>query len=396
MKYDKIPNMKIRKNILLFKLYYLLADMWPLSVLAIVYFQQISGSYAFALGVFSIANIVQSIAEVPTGIISDRIGRRKTMILSSAITTLAFILFSVAGTFGYKYLLILGGVIWAVADAFASGTDDAMMYETMEELRKTDKYDILYARSKTFGQIGMGLGALIAALVTYFYSLTVLSWVSAAISVGRILITVQLIEPNKHTQDDPTSLQHFITAIKAFIKNKKLRILATIQMLNRGISFTSHRLEGAYFNTLIPTWAVNIARLVKQTCGAVSYSIAPYFRKFGFYRILVASTIGMTVIKLTAVILNNVATPFIQSCVNILYGTSSTAESALLQKELSPKQRATMGSIVALLGGILSAVVYWIVGVIADMSSVYFAIIALILCNIFISGGYYWMLKKYK
>ncbi|MBQ1997465.1 MAG: hypothetical protein II238_03395 [Alphaproteobacteria bacterium] len=43
--------MKIRKNILLFKLYYLLADMWPLSVLAIVYFQQIYGSYAFALGV---------------------------------------------------------------------------------------------------------------------------------------------------------------------------------------------------------------------------------------------------------------------------------------------------------------------------------------------------------
>ncbi len=26
-----------------------------------------------------------------------------------------FILFSVAGTFGYKYLLILGGIIWAIA-----------------------------------------------------------------------------------------------------------------------------------------------------------------------------------------------------------------------------------------------------------------------------------------
>ena len=38
----------------------------------------------------------------------------------------------------------------------------------------------------------------------------------------------------------------------------------------------------------------------------------------------------------------------------------------------------------------------WIVGVVADMSSVYFAIIALILCNVFITGGYYWMLKKYK
>jgi hypothetical protein len=26
-----------------------------------------------------------------------------------------FILFSVAGTFGYKYLLILGSIIWAIA-----------------------------------------------------------------------------------------------------------------------------------------------------------------------------------------------------------------------------------------------------------------------------------------
>ena len=167
-------------------------------------------------------------------------------------------------------------------------------------------------------------------------------------------------------------------------------------MLNRGIGFTAHRFESAYFNMLIPTWAVNIARVIKQTCGAISYAIAPYFRRFGFYRILVASTIGMTIIKATAVAMNNFVTPFLQSCVNILYGTASTAESALLQQELSSKQRATMGSIVSLLGGILSAVIYWGVGVVADNTSVLFAIIALIVCNVFISGGYYWMLKKYK
>ena len=105
-------------------------------------------------------------------------------------------------------------------------------------------------------------------------------------------------------------------------------------MLNRSISFTSHRFEGAYFNMLIPTWTVNVARIIKQSCGAVSYFIAPYFRKFGFYRIMIVSTIGMTTIKAIAVILNNFATSFIQSCVNILYGSSSTAESTLLQQEL--------------------------------------------------------------
>ncbi len=388
--------MEIRKNILLFKLYYLFSAVWPLAALAIVFFQKITGSYAFALGVFSIANIAQSVAEVPTGVISDKIGRRKTMILSSALTALAYIIFALAGTFAYKYLLILGAVIWAVADAFASGTDDALMYETMEELNKADEYDIVYARSKTFDQIGMGMGALIAAVVTYFYSLATLAWVSVAFSVVPIVVCLHFVEPKRHNGEDVTSFKHFIAAIKAFVQNKKLRILATIQMLSHGISFAGHRFEGAYFNMLIPTWAVNVARLVKQTCGAISFSIAPYFRKFGFYKILVVSTIGMTIIKGTAVILNNFATPFIQSCVNILYGTSSTAESALLQQELSSKQRATMGSIVSLLGGILSAVIYVLVGVVADTTSVWFAVVALIASNLFISAGYYWMLKKYK
>lgn len=386
--------MEIRRNILLFKLYYLFYEIWPLSVLAIVFFQQITGSYALALGVFSIASIVQSLAEIPTGVFSDKIGRKKTLILSSVLSVLAFLMFALAGI--YKYLLILGAVLWAFADAFASGTDDALMYETMEELRKSDKYDILYARSKTFGQIGLATGAVVAAVVTYFYSLNVLAWVSVIFGIFPIFICLRFVEPKKHTVEDTTSVKHFIIALKSFLKNKKLRILATIQMLNHGVSFTSYRIEGAYFNTLIPTWLVNVARIIKQVCGAIGFSIAPYFRKFGFYKILVISNAGVIIIKTISVALNNFATPFIQSCGNLLWGPSRTAESVLLQRELSPKQRATMGSIVSLMGGILSAIMYWLVGVVADTTSVWFAIVVLIFCNLLIGTGYYLMLKKYK
>ena len=388
--------MEIRRNILLFKLYYLFASMWPLSVLAVVLFQQITGAYAFALGIFAISTVSQSIAEVPTGIISDKLGRKRTMIMSALFELMASLLFALSGTFVCKYLLIVGGIVWGIAEAFASGTDDAFMYETMEELRKSDKYDILYARSKTFGQIGLGVGALIAALITYFYSVVALAWGSVIIDIIPIFICLRFVEPKIHNGEDCTSMKHFVIAIKAFLQNKKLRMLSTIQMLSHGVSFAGHRFEGAYFNMLIPTWAVNVARIIKQTCGAISFHVAPYFRKFGFYQILVASTIGMTIIKSTAVILNNFATPFIQSCVNIFYGTASTAESALLQKELSPKQRATMGSIVSLFGGLLASVIYVLVGVVADMTSVWLAVVLLIASNLFISAGYYWMLKKYK
>ena len=78
--------------------------MWPLSVLAVVLFQKITGSYAFALGVFAISTVSQSIAEVPTGIISDKLGRKKTMIMSAVFELLASLFFALSGTFSFKYL----------------------------------------------------------------------------------------------------------------------------------------------------------------------------------------------------------------------------------------------------------------------------------------------------
>ncbi len=388
--------MKIRRNIFLFKLNCFFGDLWPLSALAIVYFEQITGSYATALGVFSIANIVQSLSEVPTGIISDKIGRRKTMITSASIFFLSFIIFALAGNLERGSFLILGGILWGIAEAFASGTDDALMYETMQQLRKEDKYDIIYARSRTFSQIGLATGALLAAIVTYFYSLNILAWVSTLPALGQVVVTFFFVEPSTHLKEDASSLKHFLAAWKDLCKNRKLQILATIQMLNKGIGYTAHRLEGVYFNMLIPTWLVNITRVIKQASGAISFSITPYIRKLGFFKILLLSSIGNVLVRTIGIILNNFATPFIISFVNIFYGSEATAESSLLQKELSQKQRATMGSIVSLIGGLFAAVIYYIIGAIADIFSVYFAIVLLIACKAVLGGSYYWMLKKYK
>lgn len=387
--------MKIRRNILLFKLNCFFGDLWPLSALAIVYFEQITGSYAAALGVFSVANIVQSLSEVPTGIISDKMGRRKTMMASAFTFFLSFVIFAVAGNFGYEALLILGGVLWGIADAFNSGTDDALMYETMQQLRKENKYDIIYAKSRAFSQAGLATGALLAALVTYFYSLNVLAWVSTIPALGQFAVTCLFVEPTVHLKENASSFKHFLAAWKDLCKNRKLQILATIQMLNKGTGYASHRLEGVYFDTLIPTWMVNITRVIKQASGAISFSAAPYLRKLGFFKILLLSSMGNVFVRTTGVIMNNFATPFIISFVNLFYGAEATAESSLLQKELSQKQRATMGSIVSLIGGLFAAAIYYIIGSIADVFSVYFAIVSLIACKALIGLCYYLMLKKY-
>lgn len=74
--------------------------------IAAIYFSQVSGSYAWGLSIFSIANISGAIFEIPTGIFSDKIGRKYTTILGGLAYTLSggslcdWTKFLVAGAWG--------------------------------------------------------------------------------------------------------------------------------------------------------------------------------------------------------------------------------------------------------------------------------------------------------
>ena len=388
-------TMKIERNILLFKLNGFFGSLWPLLALAVVYFQQITGSYAVALSVFSVTTVSQSLSEVPTGVISDKVGRRHTLVLYAVFSLFGFFLFAVAGNLMMPSLLFIGAFCHGMADAFASGTDEALLYETMQELNKESEYDLVYSRSKMFGQIGLAAGALTATGVTYFYSLNVLAWISFGIAFFQLFIVLSFVEPRiSGRKKQVSSLEHFRNSWKALVLNKKLRHFAVIKMFQKACGWTTYSFEGAYFNALIPIWAVSIVRIIKQTTGIVSYAIAPYFRKFGFFKILTASSFFMFLIDLMALVLNTFITPFIMSFVNLFHGVSETAASAVFQEEFTPEQRATMGSIVALIGSLLLAAMYCFIGFVADQYSLYFAMLLLLLFKFLTIFGYYDLLKK--
>ena len=134
----------IRRNIILFKIDSFLGGIWPLSSLAIVYFEQITHSYALAMLVWSIANLTQTFSEIPTGIYSDKIGRKKTLFLSAVMMSICFVLWATAGQCELPFLLFIGAVFWGLADAFLSGTDEALMYETMAELNQKENFSVLF------------------------------------------------------------------------------------------------------------------------------------------------------------------------------------------------------------------------------------------------------------
>jgi MFS family permease len=342
---------------------------------------------------FSLSVITQSISEIPAGVFSDKIGRVKTIRLAAFLHLVSYMLTALAGTFGSISLLIVASLVLGVGLAFASGTWESLIYETMQDARKSDKYDVAYSRIRAFGQLGSMIGAGIAMLVAFVFSLNVLAWVTVGICVIMLIPTMFLLEPSVIQKEQAPTIKHFVTAICNIWGNKKLRRLAAIKVLGGS---DTYNLEGAYFNTLIPTYLVPVARLLRQFTGFIGFLIVPYIRKWGLFKVLLMSNIGSFVAKALGIGLNNTFSPFIISSTNFFYGIDTTASSALAQKEFSAQQRATMGSIISMGASVMDGLLLFCYGLIGDVFSIQAAIAAPLVINAVIIVGYYKMSKMYK
>ena len=155
----------IERNIKLLKIDNFLGGLYALSMVLVIYFESITKSYAEAMLIFSISSIVKVIMEIPAGIFSDKIGRKKTMILSSFLFFITTLIWASASTFDSVILLYVGAIIFGGSDAFLSGTNEALMYETMDQLNKQDEFDILFSKSCGWLQMGFVCSSIIAALI---------------------------------------------------------------------------------------------------------------------------------------------------------------------------------------------------------------------------------------
>ena len=116
----------------------------------IVYFTQVMNSYAYAMAIFAIFNISYALSKIPSGLVSDKIGRKPVLIFSNILMTVAFMFLAFSGQFEIDWLLWIFAILWGIGEAFSAGTIDAMMFETAQSLGKAHKFNILYCKSLSY------------------------------------------------------------------------------------------------------------------------------------------------------------------------------------------------------------------------------------------------------
>lgn len=359
--------------------------------IAILYFAKVTGSYALGMSVFGLAQISQALFEVPTGVFSDYIGRRKTVIIGAFFAVLSVISYS----FGIGWALFLGAIFEGLQRSFHSGNNDALLYDSLKESGEEKEYHSYYGKLSAMFQVAAGIGSLIGGIIA-FYSFSLVFYLSIIPQIVCVLLAFQLIEPKNIEKQTSNIYAHLSESIKLFIKNPKLRLLSFADIWGFGLGETGYQFRSAFINMVWPIWAIGIPQVLSSFGATAGFFYAgKVIKKYGGAKVLLLGSIYDKVAGIISLTFISVFSPLLMVTTSPNFGLSTTAKSSLMQKEFSDHQRATMSSLNSLAGSLFFAIMAYLIGFVADKFNPAQALLTLTLFsipNIWI----YWKLFKHK
>lgn len=371
-----------RKNVKILTWFNFFSDLRLYSAIAIIYFTKISGSFALGMAIFSIIMLTSALLELPTGIFSDMLGRRKTIILGTFFIILAIIFYAL----GQYNFLIIGAIAEGISRSFYSGNNDALLYDSLAQDKKEGSYDHFLGITTAPTQIAGAIAAVVGGLIAYF-SFSLVVWLSVIPQLLCLLLSLRLIEPKVEKKIDTNIYNHLKEALTKFKQNHKLRMLSISSIISYGIGESSWQFQTAFYNTLWPVWALGIAKTLSNIGAAFSFHFSGrIIRKFEALRLLLMSSLYNRIVGLIATIFPTIISPLLMSSTSLTFGASSVAENSLMQAEFTKKQRATMGSLNSFGGSLFFAVFAYFLGSVADSFG---PAKALILVNLLMFGVTY-------
>lgn len=352
------------KNISLLSYFYLFVDFKFFAPIIVLYFAEVTGSFALAMSIFSITFLSQAIFEVPTGIFSDMVGRKKTYILGMFSSFLSVLLYAFGGSY---WILLAGGILEGFSRSFFSGTDHAFLHDTLKEKGLEGEFGKYQGRISSMDQIGLGISAVLGGAIAYFFSYNLTVWLSLLPQVIAFAICFKFVEPKVFTKGESNIFNHLGEALRQFKTNKKLRYLTLTDVLRFALGESAFIFRPAFYAMLWPVWAIGLA-------GAGSFfgsSIGFYFasrviKRFKEFKVLIGEVLINRIIMYAGLLFPSVLSPAFMTLTSVNFGTAYIALKSLMQKEFTDKQRATMGSLGSFAGNIVFAVIAYVLGLAGD------------------------------
>ena len=185
------------KNIKIAYLLSFLSELYfPISIWLFYYLRYLSFQQLAIL--VTIRLVCSNIFEVPTGVFADKFGRKISV-------TIYFILYAavMAGVALSKTFLVFAflEVLKSLANAFMSGSLEALVYDSLKESGEEKRYDKVVSNIESIQWVGYFLASIVAGYL-YFLHPTIPFWIQACLCIFGAIVSLKLFEVTSRTPNN--------------------------------------------------------------------------------------------------------------------------------------------------------------------------------------------------
>lgn len=381
-----IEKKRLESNIWKFYVFQIFRNLAFFLPIIVLFWQQNGLNMTEIMLLQSVFAISIVLLEVPTGYFADIFGRKKSLVYSGFFLFFSAVAYSVGMNF---YQFLIAEVLWAFGISLISGSDSALIYDTLKDLKREDEYKRIWGHSVFLLLTAIAVANILGGFIgkmdfrwTFYAMLPFLALL--------IPLSLSMHEPKRHKLIFQRGyLWELFRIIKhSLLQNKKLRWL----ILYAGIAYAFNQsalwfyqpyfslsgLDIVYFGFIFASF-----QIVAAITSKYSYKIE---EKLGekYSLILLIVLIGTSYLLMSNfVYLFSFTFAFLQQFVR---GFSKVVITDYINRLTKSEIRATILSAKNMIGQLIYAIIIPIAGWIADVYSLLQALTVLGIST-FVIGG---------
>lgn len=159
------------------------------------------------------------VAEVPSGYLADRLGRRPTLILSNVFEAAAAATYVLTGSFAP---FLVAQILKAAGHAMNSGADSALLYDSLRELGRESEVGAREGRALSLGLAVTAAAALVGG-VSAGFDLRIAWGLTALTSLAAVVVALRFVEPRPSEATSATAPAAALSRVASHLRDPVLR-----------------------------------------------------------------------------------------------------------------------------------------------------------------------------
>ncbi|MEE8308070.1 MAG: MFS transporter [Gammaproteobacteria bacterium] len=323
------------------------------------------------------------LTEVPTGMLADRLGRKRSINVALALQVLGEVVFIFADSY---WLFAVASVVGGLGFAFSSGCVEALVYDSLKsegrEGEMSKAMGFIGAAERVANLLAYAVGGLLVVNLTQERFVLAIIITACMVGVGCLVsLTLRESPIEFEREDGDSSLKLLVDGVKTLRGNRQflglvLLALATIPFRNYLGLYQPRFVEAG----VPPIWLGLAQALGSGLCilGArYAYRLEEWLGSR--WSLLLVTALPGVLYLLMAVVVHPVFTVLVFCA---LYGSMSLKGpifSGLMNRHIESKNRATVLSLISMVSGRYVALMGLVIGRVGDLSVTYgFALMGMI------------------